>query len=67
MEPIGHESDSEFEETCVLVDGSDFCIDNHKQEIRRSYKVYIFSFTLLYINLIFSEHVRRLEVTVLNR
>ncbi|XP_076945864.1 uncharacterized protein LOC143617089 [Bidens hawaiensis] len=37
MEPIGHESDSEFEETCVLVDGSDFCI-NHKQEIRRSYK-----------------------------
>ncbi|KAI3818819.1 hypothetical protein L1987_12640 [Smallanthus sonchifolius] len=38
MEPIGHEVESGFEETCVLVDGNDYRSDNHKEEIRRSYK-----------------------------
>lgn len=38
MEPTGHESESGFEETCVLVDGNDYRTDNHKEEKRRSYK-----------------------------
>ncbi|KAK9065289.1 hypothetical protein SSX86_016672 [Deinandra increscens subsp. villosa] len=40
IEPVGHESELEsgFEETCVLVDGNDYCSDNHKENIRRSYK-----------------------------
>lgn len=38
MEPTGHESDSGFEETCVLVEGNDYRPVNHKEEIRQSYK-----------------------------
>ncbi|KAI3744897.1 hypothetical protein L1987_57993 [Smallanthus sonchifolius] len=38
MEPIGHESKSGFEETCVLVDGDDYVLDDHKEKIRQSYK-----------------------------
>ncbi|XP_071691304.1 uncharacterized protein [Rutidosis leptorrhynchoides] len=39
MELIGHDSEeSGFEETCVLVDNSDYCLDNHNKEIKRSYK-----------------------------
>ncbi|KAJ9550356.1 hypothetical protein OSB04_014401 [Centaurea solstitialis] len=37
-EPAGHESDSEFDETCVLVEGNDYRPVNHKEDIRRSYK-----------------------------
>ena len=44
MEPTGHESESEFEETCVLVDGNDYRSDNNKEEKRRSYKVFQPSF-----------------------
>lgn len=38
VESIGHESESGFEETCVLVDGNDYCSDSHREEIKRSYK-----------------------------
>nr|GEX14607.1 hypothetical protein [Tanacetum cinerariifolium] len=38
MEPTGHEPESGFEETCVLVDGNDYGPDNHEEAKRRSYK-----------------------------
>ncbi|GKB62903.1 hypothetical protein Tco_0919089 [Tanacetum coccineum] len=38
MEPTGHEPESGFEETCVLVDGNDYRPDNHEEAKRRSYK-----------------------------
>lgn len=57
IEPIGHESESGFEETCVLVDGNDYRPDFHKEEIRRSYKV--FHHSLFYVNML------KLEVSIL--
>ncbi|KAD7117298.1 hypothetical protein R6Q59_035558 [Mikania micrantha] len=38
MEPFSHEFETNFEETCVLVDGNDCRPDDHNEEIRRSYK-----------------------------
>lgn len=38
MGPIEHNSDSGFEETCVLVDRNDYRPENHEEEKRRSYK-----------------------------
>ncbi|KAI7739275.1 hypothetical protein M8C21_002449 [Ambrosia artemisiifolia] len=37
MKPIGHESER-FEETCVLVDGDDYVLNELKEEIRSSFK-----------------------------
>ncbi|KAL8197709.1 hypothetical protein R6Q57_024243 [Mikania cordata] len=38
MEPFSHEFETNFEETCVLVDGNDCRPDDYNEEIRRSYK-----------------------------